>query len=301
MQIDFDIAGDYPSRKTFSNYFGSFNEALKRAGFKSRPEYSKKYLLDQILRFIEEFGRQPKSRDFEKLEGYPHRKTYDKYFGSWNNALIQLGLPINVSKYTDKELENYFKNFVEKYGRVPTIPEFNDNPNYPSFWCYQNRFGSWNKAVEAYGYEVNGGASGTYYVFENGEVCASSYEFDVSNWLRKHKISYLRNIPYKDFLSDYYGKKNCDYGIIHNGEWIFLEIAGLYTTRDKKSSMEKDYINRFNDKIENLLVHFNSKVFYPEDFKSKTLDELFSFLWEIESRPWFENEPLYQGTPEEVI
>lgn len=302
-QKDFEGRDGYPSRKTFTNHFGKFNNALRLAGFDviERPEYTKEFLINEIHRFIKEFGKQPSCDEMDKTEGYPSREAFRKLFGKWNNAIKETGLEPKVSNYTDEELEYYFRDFINKNDRIPTLHEFNNNPKYPSFWCYQNRFGSWNKAVEAYGFEVNEGVSGSYYTFENGEVCTSTYEFDVSNWLRKNKISYLRNIPYRDFIFEYNGRKNCDYGIIHNGEWIFLEIAGLYTTREKKSSMEEDYIKRFDDKVDNLLCHFNSMVLYPDDFKSKSLDELFSFLWDIESRPWLKDEPIYQGVAEEVI
>lgn len=297
-QSDFEgKKNGYPSRKTFVNHFGSFNNALRAAGFdvKDKPEYTKEYLLNEIGRFIREFGRQPYLRDMERVEGYPGKYLYKKIFGSWNNAIKEYGLRPWVSQYTDEELEKFFFDFVEKNGRIPTLHEFNNNPDYPSFWCYQNRFGSWNKAIEAYGFEPIKGSTGYVHEFDNGEVCKSSYEYDVSNWLRKNNISYLRNIPYKDVIDWYDGKKDCDYLIIRHGEFIFVEIAGLYSCREKISSVERDYMERFNHKKEYLLSELNHVILYPEDFKKRTLDEMFSFLFEIDCPEWLTYEEIYQG------
>src|SRR5206468_11774730 len=181
-------------------------------------------------RFISEFGKQPYSREMDNAKGYPSKHVFERVFGSWNNAIKDAGLKVRVSQYKEEELDEAFFRFVDIHERPPVLHEFNDNSEYPSFWCYQNRFGSWNKTLIHYGFEPNEGNSGSHYEFENGEVCMSKYEFDVSNWLRKNNISYLRNMPYGDLLGWYEGRKNCDYVIIHNGEWIFLEIAGLYTT-----------------------------------------------------------------------
>ncbi len=291
----------YPSRKSFANNFGSFNNALRAAGFevKDKPEYNKEYLLSEIQRYIDEFGKQPFCHDMDATKGYPAKSVFMKVFGSWNNAIKESGLKIRVSNYTDKELDNAFFSFVDEYGRPPIFLEFNNNAKYPSFWCYQNRFGSWNKTLLHYGFDVNKGVSGSHTTFKNGEVCKSTYEFDVSTWLRDNNISYLRNVLYRDFIEEYDGKKDCDYVIIHNGEWIFLEIAGLYTFKEKKSSMEKDYIERFDHKLKNLLSKFNYKVLYPDDFKKINYKETFAFLNEIEHRPWFEGEPIYRGMPDE--
>lgn len=304
IQIDFEKRNSgFPSRKTFTNHFGSFSNALKAAGFdvKERVEYTREYLLSEINRYIIEYGRQPTSKEIDETKGFPSKSYYQSVFGSWNNALKEIGLKILSNRYTDEDLDAAFFSFIEKHGRPPTTHEFNDTDGeYPSFWCYQNRFGSWNKTIIHYGFEPSEGTAGKWFMFDNGEICKSSYEHDVSQWLRNNNISYLRNVLYREFVDDYSGKKDCDYVIIRNGEWIWLEIAGLISSRDKKSNMEKKYIERFNHKVNELLPHFNSKILYPEDFKTKSLDEIFSFLWDIPICPWEYGEPVYQGIAPEV-
>ncbi|OZB98018.1 hypothetical protein CJP46_02305 [Paenibacillus sp. XY044] len=297
VQKDFEKLEGYPSRKTFTNHFPSFDEALRQAGFDIPPKlnYTKEYLLTEIDRFINEFGRQPYAKDMDDAKGYPSSYHFNKEFGSWNNAIKAAGLKEKVSRYTDIELKEKFMDFVNLNGRPPKLHEFNNNPDYPSFWCYQNRYGSWNKTLIHYGFDISVGNSGSHHEFANGELCKSNYEFDVSNWLRKNKISYLRNVSYNEWIPDYEGKKDCDYVILYNGDIIWLEIAGLYPYGEKISRMEKDYKERFDHKVSELLSIFNYKIFYPQDFKERTLDEMFGFLHEIKRPEWLSYEEIYSG------
>lgn len=290
---EFDKANTgYPSRKTYSKYFGSFNNALILAGFtpknntnpKAKPmpdgvkEYNKENLRYFFFKFIDEFGKVPTVKEMEKAKGYPTRQAYRKVFGSWNQAMIEFGFEPRNMQYTDEELKEAFLSFVEKHGRIPSYKEFN-NSEYPSFWCYQQRFGSWNNAVKAYGFEPNNEGLGFVYRFEDGELVKSKYEFDVSTYFRKNNIKYDRDVPYKKYIKNYKGRKNCDYVIDYKGSELFIEIAGLYTDNKNKSYVEKDYIRRFNDKLKLLeKSNLNYFVLYPKDFKEKTLDEIFSFL-----------------------
>jgi hypothetical protein len=50
-------------------------------------------------------------------------------------------------RYTDKELLDLLKQFVDKNRRVPTRREFRNNPSYPSSETYRRFFGSWNNAL----------------------------------------------------------------------------------------------------------------------------------------------------------
>ncbi|WP_339194052.1 hypothetical protein MKY95_19640 [Paenibacillus sp. FSL P4-0176] len=298
---DFDKLDGYPNRKTFTNHFESFWEALRMAGFDVPDpiKHSKESLIPEIHRFYKENGRVPLSRDMKKSNGYIDASNFRKLFGSWGKAIEVAGFKAKVTHYSDEDLKTHFMRFYEINGRPPKLKEFNTNPDYPSFWCYQNRFGSWNKTLLHYGFEVNEGTAGSHHEFSNGEVCKSHFEFDVSTYLRKHGISYLRNVLYHEWIEVYEGKKDCDYVILHNGEFVWLEIAGLYPYRDHVSSMERDYKKRFDHKLDTLLKEFNYKVLYPQDFKGKTLDEMFSFLFEIKRPTWLTYEEVYSGNPDQ--
>lgn len=162
IQSDFENLDGYPSRKTFSNHFGSFNEAIRLAGYepvdlsmKEKSEkHNKEYLLKIIRDYYKKYNKTPTMKELTKEIGYEPKHYYVEIFGKYNNAILELGLPLNsVSHYDDEFLHSEFERFVKENGRIPAYSEFN-NSEYPSFWCYQNRFGSWNNAVRSYGYDA---------------------------------------------------------------------------------------------------------------------------------------------------
>ena len=285
LQIDLENCDTYPTRKTFTGHFGTWNNALRLAGFDvlDKPDFTDKdYLLSEINRYYQEFGKYPTSHDMDSTKGYPHKKTYTTAFGSWRNALKLLDIPTNA-RHTNEDLESAFHDFVAKYGRMPSITDFNTS-EYPSFWCYQSRWGSWAKATEAFGYTPNIGCVVARYELDD-EVCGSRYEHGVSVWLRDQGIKYDRNVPYKELIDGYKGRRNCDYRIHYGNKIVLLEIAGLITKNKKHSSMEKAYAEKFKQKQKLIKSGgLDVKVLYPWDFESP-VDEIMSALLE-EGEEW---------------
>ena len=203
---DFETSTGYPSRKTFDKYFTNVDSALIEAGYgdykfirnnmlltlNKEKEYEtmtleqkKVFLINTLYDFVEKYNHVPTGRELDENINYLNKGYYRTVFNKYNNALIEAGLELNsVSQYEDKFLKQEFLRFVDKHGRIPYLHEFNVS-EYPSFWCYQNRFGSWNKAVIAYGFEPND--SDTTYYLDNGEKCMSRYEWDISRWLLKKR------------------------------------------------------------------------------------------------------------------
>lgn len=68
-------------------------------------KYTDEDLINELHRFVKENNRTPTQNDLSKDKTYPGYKTYKKYFGSWNNALVVASLPINrLSKLTGEEV-----------------------------------------------------------------------------------------------------------------------------------------------------------------------------------------------------
>jgi len=295
IQKDLENLNNYPSRKTFSNHFGNFNEAVRLAGFEpislNEKEYAEKYknkeyLSGIIYNYKNKYNKIPTLDELIKENNNFHgiKRLYELIYGGWNNALIELNLPLNsITQHTDEFLESEFHRFVSERGRIPTYIEFN-NSEYPSFWCYQNRFGSWNKAVISYGYEPND--INRKYILDDGEICASSYEFDISTWLKSININYIRNVKYIDFIDKYKGKMDCDYVIPYNGITWYIEMAGFLSGNDfsKYSSEEKNYFFKLMYKKKLLKRQgLNYIIIKPCDLKKKSLEEIFFFL-ELENK-----------------
>lgn len=285
---DFENLQGYPSRKTFTNHFVSFNEAIRLAGFipnkRSLKEYdniTKEEIIDYLNDYSSKLGRTPTVKEMD-IDGCYSKHIITRIFGSYNNALNESGLELNsTSEHSDEYLKDKFFEFMEKNGRPPRLHEFNNNKEYPSFWCYQNRFGSWNKMFMAYGVEPND--SNRKYYLEDGEVCTSSYEFDISTWLKNNNYQYERNIKYVDIHDTYSGKMDCDYLIYHNNKHYYVEMAGMIPRKglkfEKWGQEEKKYFFKLQYKIKLLKeAHVHYKIIYPSEIINLKLEEIFSFM-----------------------
>ncbi|RKS75783.1 hypothetical protein BDK61_4299 [Haloarcula quadrata] len=74
---------------TYSQHFGSWNEALDEAGFEPENRGSKiteKELLDEITRLKNKLGDPPSARQMDEIGKYASA-TYQRHFESWSNAI----------------------------------------------------------------------------------------------------------------------------------------------------------------------------------------------------------------------
>jgi hypothetical protein len=297
----------YPSRKTFSNYFGSFGNALVQAGFEYRGtensqrkkplpkgmiSFTKNDIQICIEEYIEKYGEVPTLKQIISIPYYPDRNDFRRLFGGYNNALIELGYkPKHITNYSDNELKSEFLRFVEENGRIPTIREFNNN-EYPSFWCYQNRFGSWNKAVKHYGFDIfshktiddlkndiiklcnliyvtEGRKIITYSDIEESEFCSGVCAY--SNNFKKHL-----NITLREFiLSIGFDMPKCGLGMVY-------EFDDGEITTSKFEFETSNYLRNINVKYERNIKYKS----FIENYKgNKDCDYVIktdSCLWYVE-------------------
>lgn len=147
---DFDCIAGYPSSRTYKKRFGKWNKAILMAGLQTNRFscVTDDELLEYLRLFNKENGKSPIWEDFNNNNKYPSYKTYQRHFGSWNNALKMAGLQTNnCTGSTDDELLELLVQFSVENGRSPTCEDFNSK-KYPSPSTYHNRFGSWQKALE---------------------------------------------------------------------------------------------------------------------------------------------------------
>lgn len=282
-----------PSRKTFETKLGmSWFEILELCGLNPRENNikstkvkcvhdDKDFLINIIYEYIDLYKKIPTLRELNKYYGKELKVFYKRYFGSWNNCLKELGVGLNsVTQYTDEELEQAFMDFVNEHNRVPTIQDFNKTGR-PSFWTYQNKFGSWAEACMHYGFKPNCRENKFY--MSDGERCDSGYEYEISVWLKSHGIKYRRDVAYTEIDNKYHGKMNCDYVFdLENGEVWYVEMAGFLVTYDFtkfRSREEEKYYFKIKYK-EKLLKRNNAnyRIITVDDMKHKSLYEIFDFL-----------------------
>lgn len=95
---DFDNDPKYPSRGTYANRFGSWNNAIDTAGLwnnRIKIKIADDELLKSLRQFYEDTGKVPAKRDFINNPKYPGHAIYQRRFGSWQKALKLVGLDID--------------------------------------------------------------------------------------------------------------------------------------------------------------------------------------------------------------
>ena len=151
---DFNKKKGLPSYMTYMNYFGSWNNALKEAGFKPtvRKDYTKEELIKILQEFAQELGRTPMQRDLIKYPNLPSIRTFYYHFETWNNALREAGISvIEKKKYNKENLIEILQQLAQELGRTPIIADLKKRSDLPSEKTYQIRFGSWSNALREAG------------------------------------------------------------------------------------------------------------------------------------------------------
>jgi len=120
------------------------------------PKFTDEELIEQLQEFAAELEDPPVAADVRDTDSLPSVQTYTRRFGSWNDAKEAAGL--NAGPLTKADLVELIQNLAADLGRVPTIEDVNEADSYPHAWTFQNRFETWNKAVEAAGFEPNPGS-----------------------------------------------------------------------------------------------------------------------------------------------
>jgi len=139
---------------TYDRKFGSWNDALREAGIElnNRTDIPKSELLAELQRLNEKLGRTPTVEDMWE-EGRFGSATYATAFGSWNDAILEADLGINVrSDIPEKELLGEIQSLNDELGRTPEMREMDQCGQFDST-TYMSRFGSWNKALKQAGFE----------------------------------------------------------------------------------------------------------------------------------------------------
>lgn len=112
--LQYDEYGNF-GKTTVLRRFGKWNIALERAGLKvkNRQNIPDEELFENIAKVWRHLGKQPVGKDLNKALGISKISTgtYEKRFGSWNQALL------SFIEYIDK---GYFDNdkFVENKRRT---------------------------------------------------------------------------------------------------------------------------------------------------------------------------------------
>jgi hypothetical protein len=152
---DMDRAKDRPSGALYAYRFGSWNNAVAKAGLDPRNRYNEKELIGKLQRLSKELGHTPRRIDINSSDYCPNIDTYERHFGSYEKTIIEAGL-VPCRPYvqiTDEELIDDLKEVVSDLNHVPRMRELSWMKSYPNPSTYIERFGSWENALKKAGFE----------------------------------------------------------------------------------------------------------------------------------------------------
>ncbi len=167
-QKEYSQYGKYASR-TIVLRFGSWNEALKRAGLELERGHLKKHLFcesdddffEDVRAVAAQLGRNYVSiEEYAKYGKYSHGSKVKKY-KSWDAIMFASGLestPFRTGpnqKYSDEELFQEIERVWIKLGRQPLATDFNRKEFNYGRNTFLRRFGGWRKALEAFVEYIN--------------------------------------------------------------------------------------------------------------------------------------------------
>ena len=140
-----------PSSQAYFRHFGSWNNALERAGLQinEKKNYKKEELIDLLKKKAEGLRRNPTINDLGKENKMPDSSVYKSKFGSWNNALIETGLKINHTyrKWTKEEIKGWLIRKYKELGKTPGIRDFDKDIKAPGKNTVRKLFGNWTNAL----------------------------------------------------------------------------------------------------------------------------------------------------------
>jgi hypothetical protein len=141
-------------------------------------------LIEELKMCAKKLNRETLTREEFNQCGKGHCSTIVRRFGSWQQALVIAGLEqsrsqINIS---EEDLLNNIKDVWTQLGRQPRYSELKKPISKYSAGTYENRFGSWTKALEYFVNWVNNVGQSSFE--ENSQMVADS---SLDTPLIKHK------------------------------------------------------------------------------------------------------------------
>lgn len=124
------------------------------------------------------------------------------------------------------------KEFYSNSGRIPLKREFKHAK------AARSRFGSWNKAIEASGFNPNQALFTKKQIANDGHICDSLAEKIIDDWLYARKISHRIHVKYPDskYTSDF----------VVNG--VIIEFFGLSGELKRYDELMKDKLQMIQDR-----------------------------------------------------
>lgn len=155
----------YPDKignnSTIACHFGSWNNALKEAGFKPyeiaiTPNCTKEDIIANIQQIAADIGHTPNEEEYNKNKKRVCCIAYiRKHFNSYPEAIKAAGLYLENRHFYQEIAINSLKECAKELGHTPCKREYNQSKarKYHAETIV-HQFGSWNKALQAAGFST---------------------------------------------------------------------------------------------------------------------------------------------------
>ncbi len=153
-EYDKTISEEEISAANIKHQFSSWNAAKEAAGLEvmEKQGWTESEVIDSISRVSEQNDEKLSKRVYIELKEPtdPSVDTILRLFGSWNQAIDNVGLVPQPSQYTEEECIRALQYVAEKIGRSPRMREYRRHrrPTDPVPWVMKNSFESWNHMKE---------------------------------------------------------------------------------------------------------------------------------------------------------
>ena len=249
-----------------------------------KNEVAKQDIVVELERVKIECGRAPQFRELKRYGCAFSQNLIRRVFGmSYNNVLRSLGwepsAPDVRFRDTDVLLDD-FRAKVKQVGRIPYAHEMEgDIASYPTYVKYFGSIENVCKLLDidfANFYRPN---SPNLCADKNGELCRSSIEQYITNYLIDNKIEYVKETPYSEVILRK-TKKRLDWVIkTPKSEW-YVEYFGMWHKHPRGSTATK-YNKRVRKKVGLLYTAgLTSRCIFifPSDIANKSLDHIFEVV-----------------------
>lgn len=274
----------------YQREFGNISNAILSAGMRphQRRGLDKQEVLDDIRRVYKQLGYTPKHNEYIQMGGvYVGYDPIKSRFGSWTNALIEAGIPVeNVGKADRKFILRELRKWYVRHNGAPdcltywTLRKAKASRKFPmSCATIKNAFKgmTWEEIMKQIDprYETDDKFKHkTTHVGKDGNVYKSKLELKAGNHLFQLKQNgRIADYRYEVRVCDS-RQWTCDFVIDIQNESIWLEVDGLRSNRHVPYGPENDKIRYYMDNglTHHILSYNNRSV---EGFIDSLLNERF--------------------------
>lgn len=240
--------------------------------------YYNKYdiTIDKYKSLISDYMSKVKRVPLCEELGYTYKFLITNFNKNYTEILNEMGLePFQYNQISDEKLLEDFYLLYKKLRHVPSYDELDNSEITCNGVTYNRRFGGIENVCNILNIEYDRHYSfGTICHDNNGVLCNSTKERDISNFFIENNIEYEKEVSYSELIDS--DNRKFDWKIRCNNKIYYVEYFGLYFMDKKESRVIKSYINKARKKIKDLYknnVIENCIFIFPDNIHH--LDELF--------------------------